>query len=157
MGIEKAWSNPDSGVHRAIALWAERCVRRVLPLFDEALPQDHRPGAALEVLLSWERGEIPMTTCRSAAFASHAAAREAMSLNLPQVVAVARAAGQAAAVAHMFNHAPHAASYASKAAMLSGGEAAAEQERVWQWINLEPGLREVVYPEGQPLLRHTRG
>ena len=60
-----------------------------------------------------------------------------------------RAAGQAAAVAHMFDHAPHAASYAAKAIGLHGtGEADRKTERTWQWENLDPELRAIGFPKG---------
>ena len=43
--------------------------------------------------------------------------------------AAARAAGQAATVAHMLDHAPHAATYAAKAIGLHHGDAARAAER----------------------------
>ncbi|MDI9894260.1 hypothetical protein QM797_05930 [Rhodococcus sp. IEGM 1381] len=90
-----------------------------------------------------------MTECRTAAFAAHAAAREAAAADAPAAVAAARACGQAAAVAHMFDHAPHAAAYASKAAGLhNGGDEARIAERTWQWENLEPELRPIGFPGG---------
>jgi hypothetical protein len=33
--------------------------------------------AAIAALRAWERGELPMTACRAAAFAAHAAERDA--------------------------------------------------------------------------------
>ncbi|MBJ7324313.1 MAG: hypothetical protein JHC70_18475 [Rhodococcus sp.] len=91
-----------------------------------------------------------MTACRTAAFAAHAAARDAAAAGAPSAVAAARACGQAAAVAHMFDHAPHAAAYASKAVGLhSGGNEARIAERTWQWENLEPELRPIGFPKGR--------
>jgi hypothetical protein len=90
-----------------------------------------------------------MTACRAAAFAAHAAARDASEATAPDAAAAARAAGQAAAVAHMFDHSPHAAVYAAKAIGLHGaGEADRAAERTWQWENLDPELRSIGFPKG---------
>ncbi|SKC37452.1 hypothetical protein SAMN06295973_0286 [Plantibacter cousiniae] len=48
----------------------------------------------------------------------------------------------------MFDHAPHAATYAAKAVGLRGGKAAEEAERAWQWENLAPELRPIGFPKG---------
>ncbi|WP_219819512.1 putative immunity protein [Pseudoclavibacter sp. AY1H1] len=142
------WANPEPAIHRAIALWAASCAERALPIFEAQRPGDDRPHAAIAAVRAWERGELPMTTCRTAAFAAHAAARDATDAGAA-AVAAARAAGQACAVAHMFDHSPHAASYAAKAVGLhSGGEAAREAERAWQWEKLAPGLRAIGFPKG---------
>jgi hypothetical protein len=144
------WANPEPPIHHAIALWAARCAERALPIFEEQRPGDDRPRAAIAALRAWERGELPMTACRTAAFAAHAAARDATAAGATAAVAAARAAGQACAVAHMFDHAPHAASYAAKAVGLHGGGAAArEAERSWQWENLAPELRPIGFPNGR--------
>lgn len=87
-----------------------------------------------------------MTACRMAVFAAHAAARDARDAS---AVAVARAAGQACAVAHVFNHAPHVAIYAAKAVGLHGvGEVDRDAERAWQREHLAPELRPIGFPEG---------
>jgi hypothetical protein len=131
----------------AIARWATNCAERALPVFEERRPHDDRPRAAIESLRAWERGEISITACRTAAFAAHAAARDAAAAGMPDAAAAARSAGQAAAVAHMFDHSPHAASYAAKAIGLHGaGEVDRRVERTWQWENLEPGLRVIGFP-----------
>ncbi|MBF4567361.1 hypothetical protein ITJ57_01180 [Plantibacter sp. VKM Ac-2880] len=136
-------------MHHAIALWAARCAERALPIFEEQRPGDDRPRAAIVALHAWERGELPMTAWRAAAFAAHAAARDATEAGATAAVAAARAAGQACAVAHMFDHAPHAASYAAKAVGLhGGGKAGQEVERTWQWENLAPELRSIGFPNG---------
>jgi hypothetical protein len=91
-----------------------------------------------------------MTACRAAAFAAHAAARDAIEAGAPDAAAAARAAGQAAAVAHMFDHSPHAAAYAAKAIGLHGaGDEDREAERARQWEDLEPGLRGIGFPKGR--------
>lgn len=141
------WANPEPPIHRAIAVWAASCAERALPIFEEQRPGDDRPRAAIAAVRAWERGELSMTTCRTAAFAAHAAAREATEAGAA-AVAAARAAGQACAVAHMFDHSPHAASYAAKAVGLHGVEAAREAERAWQWEKLSPELRAIGFPKG---------
>ena len=120
-----------------------------LPIFGALRPGDDRPRAAIAALRAWERGELPMTACRTAAFAAHAAARDATEAGAPAAVAAARAAGQACAVAHMFDHSPHAATYAAKAVGFhDGGKAARNAERAWQWENLAPELRSIGFPKG---------
>lgn len=143
------WANPEPPIHRAIARWAASCAERVLPIFEELRPGDDRPRAAIAALRAWERGELPMTECRTAAFAAHAAARDATDAGATAAVAAARAAGQACAVAHMFDHSPHAATYAAKAiGLYGGGKTDLEAERVWQWENLTPELRPIGFPQG---------
>lgn len=91
-----------------------------------------------------------MTACRTAAFAAHAAARDATETGAFAAVAAARAAGQACAIAHMFDHAPHAATYAAKAVGINGDDQAAQKvERAWQWENLAPELRPIGFPKGR--------
>jgi hypothetical protein len=143
------WANPEPPIHGAIALWAAKCAERALPVFEERRPEDGRPRAAIESLRAWERDEISITACRNAAFAAHAAARDATGAGVPEAVAAARAAGQAAAVAHMFDHSSHAGFYAAKAIGLRGaGQADRKAERTWQWENLDPELRTIGFPRG---------
>ncbi|WP_223623810.1 putative immunity protein [Microbacterium sp. EST19A] len=144
---KQKWANPELPVHHAIAEWAVACADRSLPVFEELRPGDDRPRAAIAALRAWMRGEIPMTECRTAAFAAHAAARDAA--DAPAAVAAARAAGQAVAVAHMFDHSPHAATYAAKAVGLHRGDAARAAERQWQWEQLAPELRAIGFPRGR--------
>lgn len=143
------WSNPEPLIHKAIATWAASCAERALFIFEERMPGDNRPRAAIDSLRAWQRDEIPMAAARTAAFAAHAAARDAAEAGAPDAVAAARAAGQAAAVAHMFDHSAHAARYAAKAIALHGsGEPDREAERAWQWENLAPELRTIGLPHG---------
>ena len=142
------WANPELPTHHAIALWAASCAERALPIFEAQRPSDDRPRAAIAALRAWERGDIPMTACRTAAFAAHAAARDAIEEGAPAAVAAARAAGQACAVAHMIDHSSHAATYAAKAVGLNGtGKTAQGAERTWQWENLAPELRTIGFPK----------
>ena len=142
------WANPEPLIHQALALWAASCAERALPIFEAQRPGDDRPRAAIAALRAWEREELPMTACRTAAFAAHAAARDATEASSSAAVAAARAAGQACAVAHMFDHSPHAATYAAKAVGLNGaGKADRDTERTWQWANLAPELRPIGFPK----------
>lgn len=142
------WANPEPEVHRALARWAAHCADRALPVFEAWDPGDLRPRHALEVLRAWERDDVPMTECRTSAFAAHAAARAATQAGEAAATAAARAAGQAAAVAHMFDHCSHAATYAAKSIGLRDGEAAREAERQHQWESLDPRLRSLGFPKG---------
>lgn len=91
-----------------------------------------------------------MMACRTAASVAHAAARDAIEAGASAAVAAARAAGQACAAAHMFDHSPHAATYAAKAAGLAGrGKADQDVERAWQWEALSPDLRPIGFPIGR--------
>ena len=90
------------------ASWSTvRCAERTLPVLEDRRQNDDRPSATIESLRARERDEILMNDCRTAAIEAHAAAREA---GVPDAVEPARAARQAAAVAHMFDrsgHGPH--------------------------------------------------
>ncbi|WP_369073970.1 putative immunity protein [Hymenobacter sediminis] len=91
----------------------------MLPLFEQAYPDDVRPRHALTTLRAWVQGQASMMDCRQAAFAAHGRQPPRRAAHQPAAVAAARAAGQAAAVAHMYTHAPHAAAYAAKALALA--------------------------------------
>ncbi|WP_084147781.1 putative immunity protein [Deinococcus frigens] len=114
---------PDPQDHVLLALWAADCAAHVLEAFEARCPQDDRPRKAIEAARAWAHGDLSMAEARAAAFASHAAAREASN---PTAIAAARAAGHAAATAHVVTHAPHAARYALTAA------SDADAEREWQ-------------------------
>ena len=109
---------------KMLTIWATDCAEHVLSYFEEKFPKDNRPRNAVEVGRAWVRGEISVNEARSAAFAAHAAARDA-----DEGVArgVARAAGHAAATTHVAGHAVHAANYAATTNV---------KERVWQYKHL---------------------
>ena len=121
--------------HRRLAAWAAECVERLLPIFERTSP-DPRPRAAVEGARAWARGEIPVGHAQKAAVAAHAAARAVSG----EAVAVARAAGHAAATAHMADHSLGAVIYGLKA--LEQGEVA--EEHAWQLSSLPADLRELV-------------
>jgi hypothetical protein len=118
--------------HQLFALWAADCAEHVLPLFVDAVPDDQRPTAAIAAARDWVDGKIKMPDARKAAFAAHAAARETD--NHASRFA-ARAAGHAAATAHVADHAKHAAAYALKAV------SDIDAERQWQREQLPSQLQ----------------
>lgn len=102
----------DKQAHIALALRATERAERLLAHFEVRQPHDDRPRRAIEAGRAWARGELAMTEVRVAAFAAHAAARDA---GHPAARFAARAAGHAAATAHVAGHARHATAYALKA------------------------------------------
>ncbi|EJN05343.1 putative immunity protein [Phyllobacterium sp. YR531] len=126
--------------HRLLAIWAADCAEHVLARFETHYPADDRPRRAIEACRAWVRGDLPMAEARKAAFASHAAAREASEV---EAVAAARSAGHAAATAHVATHAPHAATYAAKAILF---ESEVKVELAWQYAQLPEHLRAVIFP-----------
>ncbi|MGB5932104.1 MAG: putative immunity protein [Anaerolineae bacterium] len=132
---------PDAKDHKSLALWAADCAERVLPFFEDILPEDDRPRNAIEAARAWARGELPMTKAREAAFAAHAAARNT---NIEPARLAARATGHAAATAHVADHARYAANYAVKAVTAASADTAAiETERDWQYRRIPEHLRSV--------------
>ena len=97
---------------KRLALRAADCAEHVLKVFQEKYPKDKRPQQAIEAARAWTRNEMKVGQARTAAFATHAAARETDDI---AACAAARAAGHAAATAHTASHAIHAANYALKA------------------------------------------
>lgn len=67
----------DKHDHGALVLWAADCAEHVLQRFEEERPEDPRPRRAIEAGRAWAHGEMKLTEARAAAFAAHAAAREA--------------------------------------------------------------------------------
>jgi hypothetical protein len=130
--------------HRLLALWAADCAEHVLHFFETAYPDDRRPRFAIEQARAWAHGEITMTEARTAAFAAHAAARDASGA----AKEAARATGHAVAVAHMADHELGAAAYAIRAvrAAAEPGNAddAGRAECLWQRAQLPDQIRELV-------------
>ena len=121
-------------------LWATHCAEHVLPRFEEEYPEDDRPRRATEVGRAWARGEISTGEARAAAFAAHAAARDADGV---AARTAARAAGHAAATAHVAAHVRHAADYAVTATRFPN----AAGEREWQYRRLPKHLQPVASPD----------
>ena len=126
---------------RVVAVWAADCADRVLGLFEAGAPGDTRPREAIAGVRAFARGELRVWPTRSLAGHAQAAAREIG--DNPAAVAAARAAGQAAATAHMGAHALGAAAYAAKAAGLADRDRpeAVMKEIRWQIEHLSPSVR----------------
>lgn len=98
--------------HKLLVLQACEQAEHVLPLFEKKHPKDKRPGQAIKAGRAWSQGKITVGEARKAALVSHAAARTCQD---DAAKFAARAAGHAAATAHVPGHAPHIAIYAIKA------------------------------------------
>ncbi|MBF4618729.1 hypothetical protein ITJ44_11665 [Clavibacter sp. VKM Ac-2873] len=117
------------GDRRRLIVWAAACGARLLPAFSAERPDDGRLRDAITGAAAFADGSLGVGAMRSLAFACHAAARDAESA---EATAVARAVGQAAAVAHMAAHGRQIPRYTRKA--LSGEALVAELE--WQRENV---------------------
>ena len=118
--MDKQGQRPEQDAHRALALNAAEAAERMLAHFEAQQPFDGRPRKAIAAARAWACGGMGIPAVRAAAFAAHAAARDARD---PAAKYAARAAGHAAATAHVAAHARHAEGYAAKAeASASGAE-----------------------------------
>lgn len=115
---------------RLVADWAADCAGLSLPLFQRSAPDDPRPRAAIEGARAFARGDLRVGIARRLAAEAHGAAR---SVDDPAAVAAARAAGHAAATAHMASHALGAPAYAALAAWLGGSDQHLTAEAVCGW------------------------
>ncbi len=133
----------DRHNQKLMATWAADCAERVLPLFENAYPNDNRPRKAIDVCRTWVRtGVFTMATIRGASLAAHAAAREAKASAAAHFAA--RAAGQAVATAHVSQHAFGGAYYALKAIAATDpahAEAQVAKEHNWQVRHIPAKLR----------------
>jgi len=109
---------------KQLVIWAIGCVEHVLSNFEEKYPNDDRPRKAVKAARAWVDDAISVGEARNAALEAHSAAREAED---DVACAVARAAGHAAATAHVAKHAVHAANYAAKVDF---------NEIIWQYEKL---------------------
>jgi hypothetical protein len=118
-------------------LWACDCAEHVFSL--SGSPVDERLLNAITLGRKWAEGCIKAGEVIKASRMLHSSAR-----NLPDPIktAVCRAAGHAAATAHMADHSIGAALYALKAVKLSG--MSVEKERAWQNSLLSPDIRDLV-------------
>lgn len=127
----------------AMATWAADCAERVLPLFEQAYPDDERPRKALEACRTWVRtGLFTMAAIRGASLAAHAAARAAK--ENPAACFAARASGQAVATAHVPQHAFGSAYYALKALAAADpthAQVEVVKEHAWQAQQIAVTLR----------------
>lgn len=116
---------------RKVAAWAADCAERVLDLFETEAPADGRPRDAIARARAFARGELDSAGEIRRRFV---AGRAAHAVSSPAAVAAARAAAQAAGVAHMGAHALGAAAYAANAAGLAAPDQpeAVRDEISWQ-------------------------
>lgn len=116
---------------RLLAGWAADCAERVLPLFEEGVPDDERVRDAVARTRDYARGGSSAADEIRKRLVAVKAAGVASS---PAGAAAARSAAQASAVAHMGAHALGAAAYAVKAVWLAhpGAPEAVEEEVRWQ-------------------------
>ena len=137
MGSPQTLSEAD---RRVVAGWAADCAERVLGLFEAEAPGDSRPRDAIARARAFARGELAVAELIRDRFIGGGAARE---VRAPAAAAAARAAGQAAAIAHMGAHALGAAAYAAKAAGLAAPKRpdAVSEEVRWQLGHLAVAAR----------------
>jgi hypothetical protein len=135
------WEHPTTDDQKALLLWAAECAEHILHHFEAARPGDGRPRAAIEAGRAWVRGELTVKPVRAAALAAHAAAR---AVDDPAAIAAARAAGHAAATAHVATHAPGSAWYGLKAVRAAAARDAETREHAWQRRHLPDDLRAFV-------------
>ncbi|GGI47573.1 hypothetical protein BCL57_002285 [Agromyces flavus] len=128
MPSPQSLSEPD---RRQVAAWAAECAEHVLHLFEAEAPSDDRPRDAIARARAFARGELDAAGEIRRRFV---AGRAAHAVSSPAAVAAARAAAQAAGVAHMGAHALGAAAYAANAAGLAAPDraAATRAEIAWQ-------------------------
>ena len=137
MGSPQTLSEAD---RRIVALWAADCAERVLGLFEDEAPSDTRPRDAIARTRAFARGELRVADLIRHRFVGNEAAHE---VSGPAAVAAAKAAGQAASVAHMGAHALGAAGYAAKAVGLAapGRPQATSEEIHWQLDRMSRPVR----------------
>jgi hypothetical protein len=111
--------------HRQLILWSCQCVEHVLTLMAGVV--NGRLQNALRVARAWAEGNATVGEARKASEDMLALARE---LTDPNAITIVRAAGHAAAAAHMADHALSGALYALKAVKQAG--LSVEAERKWQ-------------------------
>lgn len=121
-------------------MWAADCAERVLGVFEAEAPGDSRPRDSITRTRAFARGELGVADEIRGRFIGAGAVREVGS---PAAAAAARAAGQAAAVAHMGAHALGAAAYAAKATGIAFPDRpeAVSEEIQWQLGNLAMAAR----------------
>lgn len=116
MALQPSPQSLTEDERRIAAAWAADCAERVLPLFEAEAPGDDRARDAVDRARAFSRGEL---TAAGEIRRRFVAGRAASAARTPAGVAAARAAAQAAGVAHMGAHALGAAAYAAKAVGLA--------------------------------------
>jgi hypothetical protein len=151
---------------RPVALWAADCAERVLPLFEDVAPGDHRPRDAIEGARIFGNGHRRDKRMRTLAFAALAAAGD---VDDPSAKSAARAAQMAVAVAYTHLDLTGAAAarqtmhllapavYAAQACELATGDpAAADTEIHWAIEHSTESARILVTHMPVPAVAQTR-
>lgn len=130
----------SEGDRRLVAFWAADCAEHVLPLFEAEASADDRPRDAVARTRAFARGELGAAEEIRRRFV---AGRAAHTVRGPAAVAAARAAAQAAGVAHMGAHALGAAAYAVKAVALASprSQPVVDDEIWWQLGHIAPEVK----------------
>lgn len=115
---------------REITGYAAACARRVLPLFERALPADPRPREAVEAAEAFAGGGRRTAALRRSAWAAYKAAQEAREGAPSAAEDAARAASHAAAAA--FLH-PRASAHQVKHVLGAAAHAARAEELAEEW------------------------
>ena len=128
---------------RLAAGWAALCAEHVLALFEAAEPDDGRPHALIARARAFAAGDVDAAHGIRDRFRGGVDVHE---LDDPVALAVARAAGQAAAVCHMGAHALGTAAYAALAVALAHPDRsdAAAEEIAWQVSRADEAVRTVL-------------
>jgi hypothetical protein len=111
VGSRRHLSKPLKREYRIVVIKAADEAEKVLSYYERQHPKDFRPRKAIEAARAWARGDIKCGKARKAALAAHAAARDA---NNKVEEYAARAAGHAAASAHVATHAESVVYYIEK-------------------------------------------
>lgn len=122
--------------HKLLIIWSCDCIERVLQLTDSN--QDEKLLSIIETARKWARDEVKTGEAMKAAVMAIRIAKEA---DDAVKVAIARAAGHAAATAHMADHSVGGALYSLKATKLAGRSI--NEERDWQIRNIPGEIREM--------------
>lgn len=132
-----------------MARWAADSAEHVLSYFEKENPEDDRPRKAIEAARDWANDKIKCGEARKAAWAAHAAAREATE---PSAIFVARAAGHAAATAHVPTHAGAVPYYILKATKPDE----IEKENKWLHKLADKNLPKRLHPIAFPQLKNKK-
>jgi hypothetical protein len=136
---------------RSLGSWAADCAERALSVYEDHVPSDSRPRAAIEGIRVFAGGGKRTAQLRSLALAAFSAARDA---GHPAAAAAARAAGLAASSAYTHpladvqqtKHIVGPAAYAALALELNlgGDHSIGDNEVVWAIEHVTPEVREVL-------------
>lgn len=124
--------------HRQLVKWACDCVEHVMPLLGEI--KEERLDNALLTAKAWINESASVGDARAASLNAIAFANESED---QVAVAIARAAGHAAATAHMADHSLEAAMYSLKA--VKNADKSTDTERKWQNDKIPTEIRALVF------------